>query len=115
MALLRFETTQREPYADDRAFGATGTYEQVDGIAHFAVDPTHAVNQGIVDLALAPRNAKGLVEFEADLSIVMPVDGNKGNGRAIVELPNRGRRRVVAMLNRAPADALVSRDRKSVV
>ena len=109
MALLRFETTQREPYADYRAFGATGTYEQVDGIAHFAVDPTHAVNQGIVDLALAPRNAKGLVEFEADLSIVMPVDGNKGNGRAIVELPNRGRRRVVAMLNRAPADALVSR------
>ena len=109
MALLRFEITQREPYANARAFGATGAYEQVDGIAHFAVDPAHAVNQSVVDLALAPSNADGLVEFEADLSIVMPVVGSKGNGRAIVELPNRGRRRVVAMLNRAPADALVSR------
>ena len=109
MALLRFEITQREPYANARAFGATGPYEQVDGIAHFAVDPAHAVNQSVVDLALAPSNAVGLVEFEADLSIVMPVIGRKGNGRAIVELPNRGRRRVVAMLNRAPTDAPVSR------
>ena len=109
MPLLRFEITQREPYANARAFGATGPYEQVDGIAHFAVDPAHAVNQSVVDLALAPSNAVGLVEFEADLSIVMPVIGRKGNGRAIVELPNRGRRRVVAMLNRAPTDAPVSR------
>ena len=109
MPLLRFEITQREPYANARAFGATGPYEQVDGIAHFAVDPAHAVNQSVVDLALAPSNAVGLVEFEADLSIVMPVIGSKGNGRAIVELPNRGRRRVVAMLNRAPTDAPVSR------
>jgi hypothetical protein len=109
LALLRFETTQREPYADSRAFGSTGAYEQVDGIAHFTVDPAHTANQSIIDLALAPTNKEGLVEFEADLSVVMPVDGNKGNGRAIVELPNRGRRRIVAMLNRAPADALLSR------
>ncbi|MFT5172367.1 MAG: hypothetical protein ACI8W7_000531 [Gammaproteobacteria bacterium] len=109
MALRRFEINQRAPYADARAFGAAGAYEQIDGTAHFAVDPTHAANQCIVDLALAPRNADGLVEFAADLSIVMPVDSSKGNGRAIVELPNRGRRRVVAVLNRAPADAPVAR------
>ena len=109
MALRRFAISQREAFADARMFGTTGAYEQVDGVAHFAVDPAHAANQGIVDLALAPRNADGLVEFTADLSIVMPVDGRKGNGRAIVELPNRGRRRVVAVLNRAPADAPVAR------
>jgi hypothetical protein len=109
MTLLRFEIIQREAYADAFAFGAAGVYEQVDGIAHFAVDPAHDANQSIVDLGLAPPNAKGLVEFEADFSIVMPVDSSKGNGRAIVELPNRGRRRVVAMINRAPLDAPVSR------
>ncbi len=109
MALVRFEITQCEPYADGRDFGATGAYEQVDGIAHFAVDPVHSANQSIVDLSLAPPNSNGLVNFEADLSIVMPVNGSKGNGRAIVEAPNRGRRRAVAMLNRAPANAPVSR------
>jgi hypothetical protein len=109
MALLRFEIKQREAYAGGRGFGATGAYEQVDGIAHFAVDPAHAANQCVVDLALAPRNADGLVEFSADLTMLMPVDGSKGNGRGIVELPNRGRRRVVAVLNRAPADAPVAR------
>jgi len=109
MALFSFEITERAPYADGRSFGATGAYEQVDGIAYFSVDPAHPANAGIVDLALAPRNADGCVEFEADLTILTPADRDKGNARAIVELPNRGRRRVVPVLNRAPADAPVAR------
>src|SRR5262249_26801192 len=70
----------------------------------------HPANNRIVDLALAPRNADGLVEFAADFSIVMPVDSARGNGRAIVELPNRGRRRVVAIFNCAPHDAPIERE-----
>lgn len=107
MALTRFEIARRGPYADGRNFGTVGAFEQVDGTAHFAVDPHHPANSRIVDLTLAPRNAEGLVEFTADFSIVMPVDSARGNRRAIVELPNRGRRRVVAMLNCAPHDAPV--------
>jgi hypothetical protein len=111
MALLKFEISRRGPYAQGRTFGAsTGAFEQIDGIAHFAVDPSHTANQRIIDLQLAPRDDKGLVHFEADLSIVTPVDGADANGRAIVELPNRGRRRVVPVLNRAPFDAPVSRE-----
>jgi len=37
----------------------------------------------------------------------LPVDARLANGRCIVELPNRGRRRVVAMMNCAPPDAPV--------
>jgi hypothetical protein len=75
--------------------------------AHFAVDPIHPANARICDLKLAPRNAAGLVEFTTDLSVVLPVDARQANGRCIVELPNRGRRRVVAMMNCTLPDAPV--------
>ena len=107
MPFTRFEITSRSPYAEGRRFGTVGAYEQVDGTAHFAVDPNHPANARICDLKLAPRNAVGLVEFAADLSLVLPVDAGQANGRCIVELPNRGRRRVVAMMNCAPPDAPV--------
>jgi hypothetical protein len=104
---MSFEVASRLPYAGERRFGAVGSYEQVDGTAHFAVDPGHAANASICDLQLAPRNAAGRVEFTADFSIVLPADAGRANGRCIVELPNRGRRRVVAMMNCAPPDAPV--------
>ena len=108
MPLMKFEITSRVPYAGNRRFGAVGAYEQVDGTAHFAVDPTHPANTRICDLKLAPRNAAGLVEFTTDLSLVLPVDAAQANGRCIVELPNRGRRRVVALMNCSPPDAPVA-------
>jgi hypothetical protein len=107
MPLMRFEITSRVPYGGTRRFGAVGAYEQLDGTAHFAVDPLHPANAGICDLKLAPRNAAGLVEFTTDLSLLQPLDASRANGRCIVELPNRGRRRVVAMMNCAPPDAPV--------
>lgn len=110
MALERLKIVRRGPYADGLSFGSAGAFEQIDGIAHFAVDPLHPANNRIVDLARAPRNADGLVAFEADFSIVMPIDPARGNRRAIVELPNRGRRRVVAILNCAPHDAPIARE-----
>jgi len=107
MPLTKFELTSRGAYAGGRDFGAVGAYQQVDGKGHFAVDPLHPANARICDLKLAPRNAAGLVEFTSDLSIVLPLDASRANGRGVVELPNRGRRRVVAMMNCAPPDAPV--------
>jgi alpha/beta hydrolase family protein len=107
MPITNFEIKSRGPYAGGRSFGAVGAYQQVDGTAHFAVDPLHPANAHICDLKLAPRNAAGLVEFTSDLSLVLPVDAQQPNDRCIVELPNRGRRRVVAMMNCAPPDAPV--------
>src|SRR6516164_4803764 len=108
MPLTKFEIASRRPYAGGRDFGEVGAYQQVDGKGHFAVDPLHPANARICDLKLAPRNAAGLVEFTSDLSIVLPFDASRANGRGIVELPNRGRRRVVAMMNCAPPDAPVA-------
>ena len=109
MAVVDFTLASREPYADGVSFGEVGPYEQVDGLLTFAVDPAHEANRLIVDLDRAPRDGDGRVRFTADFSVVVPVDPARGNGRALIELPNRGRRRVVPMFNRAPADAPVTR------
>ena len=39
MAVVRLEIETRKPLADGREFGDVGGYQQLDGTAHFAVDP----------------------------------------------------------------------------
>src|SRR5260370_28271745 len=73
-------------------------YERLTGKVHFAVDPKLAANQIVTDIALAPRNAKGLVEFSADLYVLRPKDPSKSNGTALVEIPNRGNRGLLGTL-----------------
>ncbi|MPZ98630.1 MAG: response regulator [Dehalococcoidia bacterium] len=104
MAVVGIEVSRREPYADGREFGEHGAYEHIEGLAHFAVDPGHEANRAIVDLDLAPRDAQGLVRFTADISLVLR-QRDDGPRRLLVELPNRGRRRVYQLFNRASADA----------
>lgn len=65
-------------------------YERVAGKVHFAIDPKLPANRAIVDIDLAPRNAKGLVEFSADLVILRAKDAAKRNGTMILEVSNRG-------------------------
>jgi hypothetical protein len=93
---VRLEIKQREPFADGKAFGKTGPYERIEGIAHFAIDPALPRNQVIVDLDLAPRNADGKVEFSCDFFILAPKDPAKGNGAILYDVNNpahRGARR----------------------
>ena len=52
------EVLRRTPFAGGAVFGAAGPYERVDGRLHFAVDPLHPANTGIVDLNLAARDAR---------------------------------------------------------
>ncbi|MCB1745351.1 MAG: hypothetical protein KDK91_33595 [Gammaproteobacteria bacterium] len=110
MSVIDFEQSSRGPYAGGREFAAIGAYEQIDGRLHFAVDPAHPANRRIVDLALASRDDKGRVRFSADFSIVQPLAPERGRQRLLVELPNRGRRRVVPTLNMAPPTAPVTRE-----
>lgn len=103
--VTRLEITRREVVLQGRAFGAAGPYEKVVGRAHFALDPAHPANRGIVDLALAPRNAAGRVEFSADIYLLKPVDPARGNGRLLYEAGNRGTKRILPVFqNAAPAD-----------
>jgi hypothetical protein len=101
MPAIRFDITRRRPLADGRAFGAAGAYEELKGRLHFTVDPTHASNRAITDLAAAPRNAQGRVEFSSDVSLLLPVDRAKASGRVLVDVVNRGNTVSVPNFNHA--------------
>jgi hypothetical protein len=55
----------------------------------------------ITDLKLAPANRYGEVEFSADIYLLKPVDLRRGNGTALLEINNRGRKGMLSMFNRA--------------
>ena len=50
-------------------------------------DPLNAVIQ---DIELAPRNARGMVEYSMDISILKPIDTSRGNHTILYDVVNRG-------------------------
>ncbi len=99
--VTRLEIVRREVVLNGQAFGAAGAYEKLVGRVHFALDPRTPQNHGIVDLALAPRNAQGSVEFSADFYLLKPVDPGRGNGRLFYEAGNRGSKRILPVFQNA--------------
>ncbi len=99
--VTRLEIVRRETVLNGQPFGAAGPYEKLLGTVHFALDPRQPANAGIVDLALAPRSARGLVEFSADFYLLKPVDPAKGNGRLFYEAGNRGTKRILPVFQNA--------------
>ena len=94
VALFAVEATAevtRVDVAKRADVGASG-YEKIIGTIHFAIDPKDPGNQAIVGLDKAPRNPSGKVEFAADLYILQPRDASRGNGVALVDVVNRGRK-----------------------
>src|SRR5579864_7462164 len=79
------------PAFKGQAFGTGGAYERLTGHFYGERDPKDPLNAIITDLALAPRNAKGKVEYSATFSLAKPLDLSKGSGVLIYEVPNRGR------------------------
>src|SRR5262249_2346951 len=67
-----------------------GQYERIIGIAHGELDPRNPQNAIIVDIELAPRNSRGMVEYSFDFYILKPIDLSKGNDKVMYEPPNRG-------------------------
>lgn len=99
-AVTHVEMVERGDYAEGRAFGNTGAYEFIRAKAYFEADPTLPANKIIVDLGLAPKNERGLVEWSADWYVLKPRDAAKGNGTVLFEVSNRGNRGLPGMFNR---------------
>ena len=104
-SVTRLQIDRREVVLNGRPFGAAGPYEKLAGKVHFALDPALPQNHGIVDLHLAPRNARGLVEFSADFYLLKPVDPARGNGRLFYEAGNRGTKRILPVFQNAANSA----------
>jgi hypothetical protein len=82
----RLEITKRETLAGS---GAQTSYDSITGVVHFALDPSDAANQAIIDIAYAPINSDGLVEFSTDFRILVP-QGAIANGTLLYNVNNRG-------------------------
>jgi alpha/beta hydrolase family protein len=80
------------------SFGSVGQYEKLRGTAYGELDPRDWRDAVIVDLDLAPRNARGMVEYSTDIFMLKPVNYNKGNRKVIFDFNNRGEMRI-AILN----------------
>jgi hypothetical protein len=107
--VVSVDITSRRPYADGRAFGSRGPYQQWRGKVYFAVDPNDEDNRQVVDLELAPRNAAGKVEFSADLEILAPADLTTASGALLYDVNNRGNRTCLNQFNAGGDDFLMRR------
>jgi hypothetical protein len=85
-------TTHESPTFGGYAWTEVGAYEKIAGVAYGEVDPKDPKNALIADIQLAPKNARGKVEYAFDFYILKPVDLRKGNDQVMYEPPNRGRK-----------------------
>lgn len=100
--VTRIEITHRELFASGQDFGAVGPYEKLVGRFYGELDPTAPLNASIVDLDMAPRNAKGMVEYSSDFYILRPLNLSKGNGALLYDVNNRGNKLALYQFNSAP-------------
>ncbi|HVZ59433.1 MAG TPA: alpha/beta hydrolase domain-containing protein [Terriglobales bacterium] len=99
VGITRIEIQRREVAFGGQSFGSAGQYEMIYGKAYGEVDPKSPFNAGILNLDKALVNSRGHVEYNVDMVILKPVDINKGNGRLVYDVINRGHEKALADLN----------------
>jgi Alpha/beta hydrolase domain len=97
--VTRVEVTSRTAVLSGRAFGDVGAYERIVGRVYFSASVVNPHNRRIVDLDKAVNLKNGQVEFSADFVAVRPKDPSKGNGSLLLEVPNRGRARIIGLVD----------------
>ncbi len=100
--VTRIEIETRTDVLAGKAFGDTGPYEEIVGKVYYSLDPDNPRNKSIADLDKAPRDAAGRVAFVADLFVLVPKDKSHGNGVALFDVLNRGRKNMLNAFNRSP-------------
>jgi len=83
-------TTTESPTFGGFSWPGVGQYEKLAGKAYGEVDPLDPKNALIVDIELAPRNSRGMVEYAFDFYILKPIDLRRGAHKVMYEPPNRG-------------------------
>ncbi len=103
--LVRLETVTKQVAFDGRQFGKVGAYELIRAVAHYRIDPRVPVNAGLVNVHRAPLGEDGRIAFDTDALILKPIDMQRGNGRLVYEMVNRGRPLGISLLNRVAPGA----------
>jgi hypothetical protein len=104
MAITDISVTDITEFADGQAFGTTGAYLRIKGVARGTLNPAAVCNAGIVDLDKAPVSAEGFVEYATDFDMLRPKDPTRGSGILVYDVPNRGSKRIFNLLDDIPAN-----------
>src|SRR4051812_41419328 len=84
--VMRLEIVSRAPApASPQGDSPAVPYEILRGRIHGEVDPRDSHNRIIQDLDLAPRNARGKVEYVATFALARPIDPAKASGVLIYQ------------------------------
>lgn len=97
--VVRVEISSRVEVLGGKAFGDAGAYERITGRVYFSLAVANAHNRRIVDLSNAVNLKNGAVEFSSDFIAVQPKDPQKSNGSMLLEVPNRGRGRIISLVD----------------
>jgi len=102
--VTRIEISSRTDVLNGKAFGEAGAYERITGRVYFSLPVANPHNLRIVDLSKAVNLKNGEVEVSSDFIAVRPKDAKKGNGSLILEVPNRGRGRIISLVDGGDVD-----------
>jgi hypothetical protein len=80
--IVKLEITRVEP--------AGPTHERITGKAYGELDPADPKNAVITDIELAPRNARGKVEYVTTFTLVRPTEMMRASGVLVYTVVNRG-------------------------
>src|SRR3989475_12271750 len=86
--ITRIQINSRAVAFGGALFGTVGQYETLRGVAFGEVDPHDPLNEVITDIKLAPRNARGMVEYNMDFWINKPGDIDRGDVKALPHVPD---------------------------
>lgn len=103
--VVRVEVASRQDVLNGQTFGKAGVYERMTGRIFFSVAVANPHNRGIVNLDKAVNLDHSAVEFSADFVALRPKDSAKSNGSLLLEIPNRGRGRIVGLIDGGDWDA----------
>jgi hypothetical protein len=102
--VLHVDVAGRTPVLNGKEFGAAGAYERITGRVYFSLPVANPHNQRIVDLGNAVNLKSGEVEFSSDFVAVRPKNLDQGNGSVLLEVPNRGNARILALVDGGDED-----------
>jgi hypothetical protein len=108
--ITRIEIVESEPAFGGASFGEAGAYVHIVGRVSGELDPGDPANAVIQDISLAPRNARGMVEYSTNIELLKPADLARGNRVLLFEVNNRGNKLAIANFNEDVAGTVADRN-----
>ena len=108
--ITHIEIIKTEPAFGGQSFGDAGAYEHLTSRVTGELDPADPANSGIQDINLAPRNARGMVEYVTDVELLKPTDTARANRILFFEVNNRGNKLALGSFNEGLAGGVADRN-----